>query len=93
MSFLCWVSPGLSRQVCVELALIDHNGIQELGFRAQVYVRCWLIPKRRFRGGSYVLASLFHVTHGRGRSEFQMLVDIVFHEAGPSDRISVFDPL
>jgi hypothetical protein len=66
------------RHVRVKLALINHDGIHEVGFCAQVCVRCWLVHDRRFLGGPYVLAKLVHMAHGRGRREFQMFVDSVF---------------
>jgi hypothetical protein len=78
MSFLCWIAPGISHQVGVKLALIDYGDIHEVGFCAQVCVRSWLLRNRRFRGGSYVLASLVHMAHGRDWCEFQMFVDIIF---------------
>jgi hypothetical protein len=67
-----------SRQVCVKLSLIDQDGINEVGLSAQVCVSRWRVRNRRFRGGPYVLVSLIHVAHGRGRREFQMFVDCVF---------------
>jgi hypothetical protein len=48
---------------------------------------------KRFRGGSYVLAPLVLIAHGSGRHQFQMLVDSVFRQAGPSDQMSIFDRL
>jgi hypothetical protein len=83
----------LSRQVGVKLTLIDYNGVHEVGLCAQVSVRCWLFLNGRFRGGSYVLASLIHMAHGRSRCQFQMLVDGVLRQARPSDQMSVFDRL
>jgi hypothetical protein len=80
-------------KVHVKLSLINQDGIHEVGFCAQVCVQCWLVRNRRFRGGPYVLASLAHIYHGRGRREFQNFVDIVFRYAGPSDQMSVFDGL
>jgi hypothetical protein len=77
MSFLCCIARGLSRQVGVKLALIDYDGIHEVGFCAQVCVRCWLFLNGSFRGGPYVLASLVHMAHGRSRHQFQMFVDSV----------------
>jgi hypothetical protein len=78
MTFLCWIGPEFSRQVRVNLSLINQDGIHEVDFCAQICVRCWLFRNRRFRGGSYVLASLVHVAHGCGRRELQVFVDIVF---------------
>jgi hypothetical protein len=83
----------LSRQVGVKLALIDDNVIHEVGLCAQVCFLCWLFLNWRLRGGSYVLAPLVHMAHGRSRRQFQMLVDNVFRQAGPSDQMSVFDRL
>jgi hypothetical protein len=40
----------LSRQVDVELALIDYDGVHEVGLRAQIRVRCWLFPNRSLPG-------------------------------------------
>jgi hypothetical protein len=57
---------------------MNQDGIHEVGFCAQVCVRCWFVRDRRFRGGPYVLASLVHVAHGRGRRELQMFMDSVF---------------
>jgi hypothetical protein len=78
MSFLARSHQEFSRQVRVRLALIDQDGIQKVGFCAQVCVSRWRVRNRRFRGGPYILASLIHVAHGRGRREFQMFVDSVF---------------
>jgi hypothetical protein len=65
MNFLCWIAPA--RQVGVKLALIDYDSIHEVGFCAQFCVRCWLFLNGRLRGGSYVLAPLVHMAHGRSR--------------------------
>jgi hypothetical protein len=81
----------LSRQVGVKLALIDYDGIHEVGLCAQICVRCWLFINWRPRGGSYILAPLVHMAHGRSRRQFQMFVDSVLRQAGPSDQMSVFD--
>jgi hypothetical protein len=40
----------LSRQVGVELALIDGGGVHEVGICAQIPVRCWLLLNGRPRG-------------------------------------------
>jgi hypothetical protein len=82
-----------SRQVCVKLSLVDQDGINEVGFCAQVCVIRWCFRNRCFRGGPYVLASLVHVAHGCGRRELQMFVDSVFRYAEPRDMMSVFDCL
>jgi hypothetical protein len=60
----------LSRQVRVELALIDDGGVHELGLFAQTRVRCWLFLNGRLRGLSYVLAPLARMTNGGGRRQF-----------------------
>jgi hypothetical protein len=39
------------------------------------------------------MAPLVHVAHGSGRLQFQMLVDSVLRQSGPSDQMSVFDCL
>jgi hypothetical protein len=83
----------LSRQVSAKLTLIDYDCIHEVGLCAQVSIRCWLFLNRRLRGGSYVLVPLVHMAHGRSRRQFQMYVDSVLHQAGPSDQMSVFDRL
>jgi hypothetical protein len=77
----------LSRQVGVKLALIDYDGVHEVGLCAQVCVRCGLFLNGHLRGGSYFLAPLVHMAHGRGRRQFQMFVDSVLRQAGPSDQI------
>jgi hypothetical protein len=78
MSCLCWIALKVFRQVRVKLSLIDQDGMNEVGFCTQVCVSCWHILKWCSRVGPYVLASLIHVPHGRGRREFQMFVDSVF---------------
>jgi hypothetical protein len=44
----------LSRQVGVELILIDDDGIHEVGLCAQVCIGCLLFLNGRLRCGSYV---------------------------------------
>jgi hypothetical protein len=83
----------LSHQVGVKLALIDYGGVHEVGLCAQVCVRCWLFLSGRLLGGLYVLAPLVHMAHGRIRRQFQMFVDSVLRQAGPSDQMFVFDRL
>jgi hypothetical protein len=75
------------------VTLIDYDCVHEVGLCAQVCVHRWLFLNRRFRGGSYVLAPLAHMVHGSGRRQFQMIVDSVFRQSGPSDQMSVFDRL
>jgi hypothetical protein len=41
----------------------------------------------------YILEPLVHMAHGRSRLQFQMCVDSVLRQAGPSDQMSVFDHL
>jgi hypothetical protein len=83
----------LSRQVGVELTLIDYDGIHEVGLCAQVCIRCLLFLNWRLRGGSYVLSPLINMAHGCSRRQFQMLVDSFFRQSKPSDQVSVFDCL
>jgi hypothetical protein len=83
----------LSRQGGVDPTLINYDGIHEVGLCAQVCIRWLLFLNRRLRGGSYVLSQLIHMVHGRGRHQFQMLVDSFFRQSGPSDQMSVFDRL
>jgi hypothetical protein len=83
----------LSRQVRVKLALIDYDGVHEVGICDQVCVRCWLFLNGCLRGGSYVLAPLVHMAHARSRRQFQMFVDSVLRQTGPSDQLSIFDRL
>jgi hypothetical protein len=75
------------------VTLIDYDCIHEVGLCAQVCVRRWLFLNWRFRGGSCVMAPLVHMAHVSGRRQFQMLVDSVFRQSGPSDQMSVFDLL
>jgi hypothetical protein len=67
------------RQVRVKLSLVDQDGVNKMGFRAQICVRCWNIFNGFcdwcFCGGPNVMASLNHVLHSRGRRELQMFVD------------------
>jgi hypothetical protein len=39
------------------------------------------------------MAPMVNVDHGSGRRQFQMLVDGVLRQAGPSDQMSIFDCL
>jgi hypothetical protein len=57
----------LSRQVGVELPLIDYDCVHEVGLGDQVCICCWLFLNWRLRGWSYVLAPLVHMAHGSGR--------------------------
>jgi hypothetical protein len=70
MSFLCWIGPGIFPSGPCKVVL-DQTRWHTQG------VRCWLVRDWRFRGGTYALASLVHMAHGRGRCEFQMFADSV----------------
>jgi hypothetical protein len=93
MSFSAGLYRELARQVGVKLALIDYDSIHEVGFGAQVCVRCWFFLNGLFRGGSYILAPLVYMAHGHSRRQFRMFVENVLCQAGTSDHMSVFDPL
>jgi hypothetical protein len=75
------------------VTLIHYDCVHEVGLCAQVYVRHWLFLNGHFRGGLYVMSPLVDMAHGSSWRHFQMLVDIVFCQSGPSDQMSVFDLL
>jgi hypothetical protein len=83
----------LSHQVGVKLALIEYDGVHKVGLCSQICVQCWLYLNGRLRVGSYIFTPLVHVSQGRSRRQFQMFVDSVLRQAGPSNQMSVFDRL
>jgi hypothetical protein len=64
----------LSHQVGVKLALIDYDGVHEVGLCAQVCVGCWLFLNGRLRGESYILAPLVHMAHAVAGVSFKCLL-------------------
>jgi hypothetical protein len=68
-----------TRQVRVKLSLVDQDGVNKMGFFAQICVSGWNILNGCsdwcFLGGPNVLESLIHEPHSRGRRELQMFVD------------------
>jgi hypothetical protein len=43
MSFLSWISLEIPRQVREKLSLVDQDGVNKMGFRAQISVSCYNI--------------------------------------------------
>jgi hypothetical protein len=84
-------------QVCVELALINNHGINQVSFCSQSSMHDCIILQIRcdcvFGGGANVLTPLIYVDHCLCRCHFQMFVDSIFSQSWSSCEMAILDLL